>query len=81
MEAIEYKGYEIKPSTQQRTESGQWTLRVLITKHRCTEGVTNEQFFDTAVTFDEKEEAEKQAIIYGKKIVDGKIPSVNVSQL
>ena len=78
---MEYKGYEIDSSTQQLAESGEWTHRVSITKHRDSQGVTNQQFFDTANTFSSKQEADIESIKFGKKIIDGEVANCSVNNL
>ena len=78
---MEYEGYEIDSATQQITESGEWTLRVSITKHRDSKGITNQQFFDAATTFSSKEEADIQSIEFGKKIINGEVVDCSVNDL
>lgn len=81
MTTINYEGFEISPATQQLTDSGEWTLRVSIVKHRDTQDITNQQFFDGKNTFKTKEEAESHSIEFGKKIINGEQPGLNINEL
>ncbi len=79
MPTINYKGFDINPASQQRAVSGGWTVRACITNHTSTG--ENEWFFDAPTTFSSKDEAEKQSVIFGKKIVDGEVPGYSVEGL
>ena len=79
MPTLNYKGFDISPASQQRAVSGEWTVRVCITNNTST-GV-NECFFDAPKTFSSKGEAEKQSVIFGKKIIDGEVPGYSVEGL
>ena len=76
MPTLNYKDFDICPASQQRADSGEWTVRVCITNNTST-GV-NEWFFDAPKAFSGKVEAEKQSLIFGKKIVDGEVPGYSV---
>ena len=62
MATVKYKGFEISPATYQLADSGEWELRVVITKHHDSRGETLEQSFTGKNTFKFKEEAEANAI-------------------
>ena len=79
MPTLNYKGFDITPSSQQRAVSGEWTVRVLIENH--TGGGVNKRFFDAPNTFPGKDEAENQSVIFGKKIIDGEVPGYSVEGL
>ncbi|MDY0331779.1 MAG: HlyU family transcriptional regulator [Thiomonas sp.] len=81
MTIINHEGYEISPATQQLADTGEWTLRVSIVKHRDSQGVTNQQFFDGSNSFATKEEAEQHCIEFGKRIINGEQPGLNVNEL
>ncbi len=81
MENVHHEGYEVSPATMQRTDNGEWTLRVLITKHRDSKGVTNEKFFDGENTFKTKDEAEMKSIEFGKRIINGELSGFDVHDL
>lgn len=52
-----------------------------IVRHRDSQGVTNQQFFDGSNTFPTKEEAEQHCIEFGKRIIDGNQPDLNINEL
>ena len=79
MPTLNYKGFDISPASQQRTVSGEWSVRVCITNH--TGGSVDKRFFDAPKAFSGKDEAEKQSVIFGKKIVDGEVPGYSVEGL
>jgi len=79
MPTLNYKGFDINPDSQQRAVSGEWTVRACITNH--TSAGVNECSFDAAKTFSSKDEAEKQCLIFGKKIVDGEVPGYSMDGL
>ena len=81
MPTINYEGFEISSASLQLADSSDWTLRVSIVKHRDSQDVTNQQFFDTANTYPTKEEAEQHSIEFGKKIINGEVPNLNVNDL
>lgn len=75
-----YKGFEISPAPGQ-LESGQWSLYVVITKHHDSRGETLECPYSAANTFDTREEAERAALEFGMKVIDGLIPRLSVDKL
>jgi len=81
MTTINHEGFEVSPASQCLADSGEWTLRVSIVKHRDSQGVTNEQFFDGKNTFSTKEEAEGHCIEFGKRIIDGEQSGLNINDL
>lgn len=81
MATVKYKGFEISPATYQLADSGEWELRVVITKHHDSRGETLEQSFTGKNTFKFKEEAEVNAIEFGKQIIDGKYSDLSVQGL
>ncbi|MEZ5584004.1 MAG: hypothetical protein R3F37_15815 [Candidatus Competibacteraceae bacterium] len=80
-DAYSYKGFELSPAVKQLRDSKRWTLRVSIVKHRDSERVTNQQFFDAANTFETKEEAESESLVFGRRIIDGEIKGLGVDGL
>lgn len=81
MPIIKYKDYEISPASEYLVESGKWSLRVSIVKHRDSHGVTNQQFFSGRNTFSTREEADTHCIEFGKMIIDGQQPGLSVEDL
>lgn len=74
-----YKGHEVHPAPEQLTETGEWTVRVFIAHNKGRETV--EKPFSASNTFKTQEEAVKHSLIFGKQIIDGKIPGCTVLDL
>ncbi len=81
MKAINNEDFEIIPASQQLTDTGEWTLRVLIKKHHDYQDITNHQFFDGKNTFPSKVEADAHSIEFGKRIINGEQPGLNITDL
>jgi hypothetical protein len=79
MPIIEYKGFEVKASPYQLRDTGDWTVRVTITKHHDIRGETLEKQVTASNTFKSKVEAERHSIEYGKQVIDGKHVTVSVN--
>jgi hypothetical protein len=79
--AIEYEGFELSPAPYQLAESGEWELRVSITKHHDSRGETLQKTYTGKNTFKSKQEAEAHAIEFGKQIIDGKYPKFTIEDL
>jgi len=79
--SITYKNFEISSATEQLVHSGRWPLRVSIIRHRDAEGFTNQTFFDAGNTFETKDEAERESIIFGRKIIDGEVSGLSADHL
>lgn len=77
--AITYKGFELKPAVEHLRESGQWSTRALITKHRPNE--VREKFVSAGNTFADKAEAEKHSLEFAKQVVDGKYQNATAEDL
>ena len=76
-----YKGFELAAVPKQLSESAQWTLEVVITKHHDSRNETLTAPYSAANTFASKEEAENASLEFGAKIIDGSIPGLSVSSL
>lgn len=79
--AIEYEGFELSPVPCQLAESGEWELRVSITKHHDSRGETLLKTYTGKNTFKTKQEAGAHAIEFGKQIIDGKYPEFTIEDL
>lgn len=77
--SISYKEFEISPSVLQLVDSGEWTPRVLITKHYHDK--TSEKFLSDSNTFTSKAEAEKHSVTFGKEVIDGRYSNATVADL
>ena len=79
MNAINYKGFEIKATPNQLTESGDWTLNVYITLYKGSESL--ERNFCTADHFKTREDAVAHCHNFGRLIIDGKVQNCSVADL
>ena len=62
-------------------DTGEWTVRVTITKHHDIRGETLEKQVSASNTFKSQEGAERHAIEFGKEVIDGKHADVSVDDL
>lgn len=76
-----YKGFELSPASEQLQDTGEWSVRVTITKHHDSRGETLEKQYSANNTFKKKDDAEHHSIEYGKEIIDGKHKNVSVKDL
>ena len=76
---LNYKSFELRSAVEHLLDSGEWSTRVLITKHHA-EGV-KEKFCVASNTFQDKPEAESHSIEFGKQIVDGYFLNATVADL
>ncbi len=81
MESVQYKGYELSPAPYQLADSGEWELRVVVTKHHDSRGETLEKPFSGKSTFKTREEAEIHSVEFGRQIIDGKYPEFTLNDL
>ena len=74
-----YKGFELSPAVEHLLDPGEWSTRILITKHHAHE--VKEKVFSASNTFKDKLEAEDHSIEFGKKIVDGHYKGATIADL
>ncbi len=79
MSKIFYKGYQIKPTPLQSSESGEWTIDLYIGIEKGNQYV--ERKFSAANTFKTKEEEIGHCINFGKQIIDGEYANCTVTDL
>jgi hypothetical protein len=81
MRAIEYRGFNLSPRPYQFQDTGEWIVRVIITKRDegCSE-IREKQFF-SANTFNKKSDADHNAIQFGKEVIDGIHANLSVGTL
>lgn len=75
MESMEYSGFTIFSKTHQLRDSLKWTLEVQIMKRDKV------QAFSAKNTFDTEAEAREQAILFGRRIIDGEVPGLTIDEL
>lgn len=81
MRTVEYKGFELSPSSYQLRDTGEWEARVTITRHHDSRDESLEKQVSAKSTFKNKEDAERHAIEFGKEVIDGKHAAVSADDL
>jgi hypothetical protein len=79
MTKLHYKGFEINAVPYQLADTGHWTVHIFIWKHRGHESTERE--FSAANTFENKEDAIKHCLNFGKQIIDGQAKGCSVEDL
>ncbi len=79
MDKMSYNGYEIMAVPYQLADSGEWTVNVVISKHR-TDAVVSRQF-SAGEKFRTKQEAIQHCFAFGRQIIDGESESCAVVDL
>lgn len=74
-----YKGYVIEATPHQLSESKRWTINIYI-RHDTGDHINFSNYY-AANTFETKEEAIKDCIDFGRRIIDGEIENCSVSDL
>lgn len=78
-DTVIYKGYEISAASQQLRDTGRWTTRAYVTRHK--ERQTTEKEVSAANTFATKEEADKHSLEFARQVIDGKIAGCTADDL
>lgn len=76
---LDYEGFQLQSAVEQHLDSGEWTTRVLITKHHANQ--VKEKFCSASNTFKDKAEAERHSIEFGKQVVDGRFRNATITDL
>lgn len=76
---LSYKRFDLTPAVEHLRDSGEWSTRVLITRHHA-HGV-KEKFCSASATFKDKVSAENHSIEFGKQIVDGHYKNATTADL
>lgn len=79
MDAVQYKGFEIRAAPYQLADSGAWQVNLHIFRH--LEGETKSRNFSAANTYKTREEAVMHCFQLGKQIIDGQSASFSVTDL
>ena len=80
METVMYKEYGISPVAYRLAESKEWAIQVVISRDLGYK-IGHRPFSSPGNTFKTKEEALKQSIIFGKRIIDGEVENFSVADL
>jgi hypothetical protein len=81
MAAIAYKDFQLSPCPLQFDSTGEWIVRVTITKQNDSNGEIRKRQFCSSKIFLKKEDAYHHAVLFGKEIIDGKHPNASVNNL
>jgi hypothetical protein len=81
MSIVKYKGFELSPSPYQMKATGEWSVRVTITKHHNSRSETLEKRYTATNTYPERLDAERHSIEFGKRIIDGLQQGLSVDEL
>ena len=81
MAAVEYKDFELLPRPYQFMDTKDWLVSVIIAKQNGSRGETREKRFFSNKIFNEKRDADRHAIQFGKEVIDGKHANLSVINL
>ena len=70
-----YKDFVIVVKTRRRTKSGRWTLDIQIERH--TGPNMHVKPYNAADTFDTMEAAVEGCIVFGRHVIDGRVPGLS----
>lgn len=79
MDEKSYKGYVIRAVPDQLKDSDEWTVKIVIDKHR-DDGVSSRPF-SAGNRFKSRQEAIEHCFAFGRQIIDGKSESCSVVDL
>jgi|CXWL01.1.fsa_nt_gi hypothetical protein len=79
MDRTSYKGYEIKAVPDQLADSQEWTVNIVILKHRG--GQVASRQFSASHAFKTRQEAIQHCFAFGQQIIDGKSENCTVADL
>lgn len=79
MDERSYKGYVIRAVPYQLAGSNEWTVKIVIDKHR-DDGVSSRPF-SAGNTFKTREDAIQHCFAFGQQIIDGKAVNFSVEDL
>ena len=81
MAAVEYKEFKLLPRPYQFVDTKDWVVSVIITKLNGGRGETREKRFFSDEIFSEKMDACRNAIQFGKEVIDGMHANLSVVNL
>ena len=79
MDEISYKSYVIRAVPYQLADSDEWTVTIVIDKHRA-DGVSSRQF-SASNMFKNRQDAIQHCFAFGRQIIDGKSESCTLVDL
>ena len=81
MPALKYKDFGLSPHPCQFRDTREWIAGVIITKQNGSCDESRKKHFFSNNTFNEKREADRYAIEFGKEVIDGKHANLSVDNL
>jgi hypothetical protein len=78
-EPVNYKGYVINPTPYPYSDPERHSVRAVIARHdgQCV----HERPYDSGGFREDKDDAERAAIEFAKKVIDGKVVGLSVADL
>jgi hypothetical protein len=81
MAAVKYKDFELSPRPHQFIDTKDWLVGVTITRLNGSHGEKRQKRFFSHKVFNEKQNAERNAVQFGKDIIDGKHANLLIGNL
>ena len=81
MAAVEYKDFQLSPRPYQFRDTGDWLASVIIAKQPASRDQKREKRFFSNKVFNEKQEADRHSIQFGKEVIDGRHANLSVCNL
>ena len=81
MAAVEYKEFKLLPRPYQFVDTKDWVVSVIITKQNGGGGEAREKRFFSDKICNEKLDAYRKAIQFGKEVIDGMHANLSVINL
>lgn len=75
MDGIYYKGFDLYPKSYQLRDTEKWAMEVTIMKRNVA------KLFSASNTFDTEGQALENATEFGRRIVDGAVPTCPIDDL
>lgn len=75
-----YKGFDISSASHQIGDSGKWTVDVVITAHKGDQTI-DRKFAAKNVLRPSKDEADRDALAMGRRIIDGEVAEVSMDDV
>jgi hypothetical protein len=73
-----YRNYVLRSKSVHLPESNRWTVEVTIVRHKCSGGETGEKTFSSENTFQIKEVADMEGVIFARRIIDGEVKGLSI---
>jgi len=81
MEAVAYKDFDLLPCPHQFESTGEWIVRVTISKQNVCSGKIRKKQYCSSKIYLKKVDAVHHAVLFGKEVIDGKHMNFTVENL